>query len=125
MAQLVETAARLEISPPEAAPSPTLDVAAIAQAIEATGYCVVDDALGKTHAEQLGAACRAVKKAPATIQEGTDRVNDSKRRDDSVAFLKDSKAPAVQKHRAAMEGLRLQLNNLLNLKTDACSFMCA
>ena len=24
-----------------------------------------------------------------------------------------------------MEGLRLQLNNLLNLNTDACSFMCA
>ena len=31
--------------------------------------------------------------------EGTDRVNDSKRRDDSVAFLKDSTAPAVQSHR--------------------------
>ena len=146
MAQLVERTAQLEISPPvaapsatldaaiarasppeaaEAAPSPTLDVDAIAQAIQATGYCVVDDALGKTHAEQLGAACRAVKKAPATIQEGTDRVNDKKRRDDAVAFLKDSKAPPIQKHRAAMEGLRLQLNNLLNLKTDACSFMCA
>ena len=91
MAQLVERTARLEISPPEAAPSPTLDVDAIAQAIEATGYCVVDDALGKTHAEQLGAACRAIPKAPATIQEGTDRINDSKRRDDSVAFLKDSR----------------------------------
>ena len=71
--------------PPEAAPDHVLDVAAIAQAIQATGYCVVDDALGKTHAEQLGAACRAVKKAPATIQEGTDRVNDSKRRDDAAA----------------------------------------
>ena len=100
MAQLVERTARLEISPPaaapsvtpeaaaEAAPSITLDAAAIAQAIQATGYCVVDDALGAMHAEQLGAACRA-KKAPATIQEGTDRINDSKRRDDSVAFLKD------------------------------------
>ena len=137
MAQLLETAARLEISPPvaappvtpeaaaEAAPSMTLDAAAIARAIQATGYCVVDDALGAMHAEQLGAACRAVPKAPATIQEGTDRINDSKRRDDSVAFLKDSKAPPVERHRAAMEGLRLQLNNLLNLNTDACSFMCA
>ncbi len=63
MAQLVERTARLEISPPppeEAAPSITLDAAAIAQAIQATGYCVVDDALGAIHAEQLGAACRAV-----------------------------------------------------------------
>ena len=73
MAQLVERTARLEISPPvaapsvitpeaaaEAAPSMTLDAAAIARAIEATGYCVVDDALGAMHAEQLGAACRAV-----------------------------------------------------------------
>ena len=79
MAQLVERTARLEVSPPvaapvtpeaaaEAAPSMTLDAAAIARAIQATGYCVVDDALGAMHAEQLGAACRAVPKAPATIQ---------------------------------------------------------
>lgn len=126
MAQLVESAARLEITPPEAAPSVRpLDADAMARAIEATGYCVVDDALGAAHAAELGAACRAVEKAPATIQEGTDRVKDTKRRDDSVAFLKDSAAPAVARHRRHMEALRLELDGALKLATDACSFMCA